>query len=176
MQQLLPEMIAKIGRIDALMSAVGTIGGTPKFGPFDEELLKPLLPKCKIIVSGAAGFNLFDVEWLTKNNIWLCNTRDAMGEAKADMAMFLILAVLKDSFRAERSCRQGTWKTGVATTRSPSGLKLGIVGMGAIGKVRRGSLCLPDLWFTMRLVLIYFADTLVSGSESRGLQHEGMLL
>lgn len=131
MQQMLPQMIAKIGQIDALMST----GGTPAFAPFDEDLLKPLVPHCKIIVSGAAGFNAFDVEWITENQMWLCNTVNAMAEATADMAMFLILAVLKDTTRAERSCRQGTWKRGFAPTRSPSGLTLGIVGMGSIGKV-----------------------------------------
>jgi lactate dehydrogenase-like 2-hydroxyacid dehydrogenase len=54
--------------------------------------------------------------------------------------MFLILAVLRDTTRAEKSLRSGTWKHGLVPSRDPTGLTLGIVGMGAIGKVRCGHL------------------------------------
>ncbi|KIW68839.1 hypothetical protein PV04_04759 [Phialophora macrospora] len=50
------------------------------------------------------------------------------------MAMFLILAVLRNTTRAEKSLRSGTWKHGLVPSRDPTGLTLGIVGMGAIGK------------------------------------------
>ncbi|EXJ60357.1 hypothetical protein A1O7_04509 [Cladophialophora yegresii CBS 114405] len=50
------------------------------------------------------------------------------------MAMFLILAVLRDTTRAEKSLRSGNWKHGLVPSRDPTGLTLGIVGMGAIGK------------------------------------------
>jgi hypothetical protein len=33
--------------------------------------------------------------------------------------------------------KNGTWRGGVTPTKDPSGLTLGIVGMGAIGKVSR---------------------------------------
>jgi len=111
--------------------------GTPPYEPFDEEMFSPLLPHCKIITSASAGFNEFDVDWMTANNIWFCNTRNAVAEATADMATFLILAVLRDTTRAERGARSdtGAWKTGLVPSRDPTGLTLGIVGMGAIGKV-----------------------------------------
>jgi lactate dehydrogenase-like 2-hydroxyacid dehydrogenase len=72
---------------------------------------------------------------MTRNNIWFCNTRNAVSEATADMAIFLILAVLKDTTRAEKQTREGQWKAGLAPTKDPRGLTLGIIGMGAIGKV-----------------------------------------
>ncbi|OCT52836.1 putative 2-hydroxyacid dehydrogenase [Cladophialophora carrionii] len=50
------------------------------------------------------------------------------------MAMFLVLAVLRDTTRAEKSLRSGSWKHGLVPSRDPTGLTLGIVGMGAIGK------------------------------------------
>jgi lactate dehydrogenase-like 2-hydroxyacid dehydrogenase len=78
--------------------------------------------------------NEFDVEWMTRHGIWFCNTVNAVAEATADMAMFLILAVLRDTTRAERQARDGSWKAGIAPSRDPSGLTLGIVGAGAIGK------------------------------------------
>lgn len=109
--------------------------GTLPFEPFDEELLGPLAPHCKIIASGSAGYNEFDVDWMTRSKIWFCNTRNAVSEATADMSMFLILAVLKNATVAERSAREGRWKDGLVPTKDPRGLTLGIVGMGSIGKV-----------------------------------------
>ncbi|KAG9780421.1 hypothetical protein KCU88_g3695, partial [Aureobasidium melanogenum] len=108
--------------------------GTPAYEPFDEALLGPLVPHCRIITSASAGFNEFDVDWMTRNNIWFCNTRDAVAEATADMAIFLMLAVLRDTTRGERGARNGDWKKGLVPSRDPTGLTLGIVGMGAIGK------------------------------------------
>ncbi|OAP65607.1 hypothetical protein AYL99_01579 [Fonsecaea erecta] len=129
-QDLLPKFIASSRPIDAFIIRMGTI----PYEPFDEDLLGSLLPHCKIITSASAGFNEFDVDWMTRNNVWFCNTRDAVAEATADMAMFLILAVLRDTTRAEKSARTGNWKQGLVPCRDPTGLTLGIVGMGAIGK------------------------------------------
>ncbi|KKZ61032.1 hypothetical protein EMCG_04326 [[Emmonsia] crescens] len=108
--------------------------GTLPFEPFDEELFGALVPHCKIIASGSAGYNEFHVDWMTRNKIWFCNTRNAVSEATADMSMFLILAVLKNATVAERSAREGGWKDGLVPTKDPRDLTLGIVGMGSIGK------------------------------------------
>ncbi|KAL2408137.1 Dehydrogenase efuE [Exophiala dermatitidis] len=126
----LPKFVAENGPIDAFIIRMGT----PAYEPFDEALLGPLVPHCRIITSASAGFNEFDVDWMTRNNIWFCNTRDAVAEATADMAIFLMLAVLRDTTRGERGARNGDWKKGLVPSRDPTGLTLGIVGMGAIGK------------------------------------------
>ncbi|KAI1625468.1 D-3-phosphoglycerate dehydrogenase [Exophiala viscosa] len=128
----LPKLIAKSGPVSAFIVRMGT----PPYEPFDEEMFSPLLPHCKIITSASAGFNEFDLDWMTANKIWFCNTRNAVAEATADMAIFLILAVLRDTTRAETGARSdtGAWKTGLVPCRDPTGLTLGIVGMGAIGK------------------------------------------
>lgn len=72
---------------------------------------------------------------MTKNGMWFCNTRDGVAEATADMTIYLILATLRDTYRAEKSARGGHWKNGWKPTSDPAGKKLGIVGMGQIGKV-----------------------------------------
>ncbi|KJK75306.1 hypothetical protein H634G_09324 [Metarhizium anisopliae BRIP 53293] len=126
----LPQDVAQNGPIDAFIIRVGT----SEFEPFDEELLGPLAPSCKIIASASAGHDEFDVDWMTRSGMWFCNTRDAVAEATADMAMFLTLAVLRDAHRAERGARSGSWKAGLVPARDPSGSTLGIVGMGTIGK------------------------------------------
>ncbi|KAL1617582.1 hypothetical protein SLS56_010945 [Neofusicoccum ribis] len=108
--------------------------GTHPYGNFDQAFFTPLLPELKVIVSASAGYNEFSVDWMTSQNIWFCNTVDAVSEATADMAIFLMLAAIRDTTRAERAAREGRWRADHVPTRDPTGLKLGIVGMGAIGK------------------------------------------
>jgi lactate dehydrogenase-like 2-hydroxyacid dehydrogenase len=81
-----------------------------------------------------AGYNVFDIDWMTSQNIWFCNTLDSVAEATADLAIFLILSVVRDTFRAERGFRDGSWKFGSYPSRDPTGMTLGIIGMGSIGK------------------------------------------
>ena len=71
------------------------------FEPLDADFFGPLVPDCKIIVSASAGYNEFPIEWMTQNGIWFCNTRHAVSEPTADMALFLTLAVVRDTSRAE---------------------------------------------------------------------------
>ncbi|EKG17321.1 ankyrin repeat containing protein [Macrophomina phaseolina MS6] len=130
----LPDLIARKGPIDAFVVRMGT----PPYEPFDEELLGALAPGCRIIASASAGFNEFDVDWMSRAGIVFCNSVDAVAEATADMAVFLLLATLRNTSRAERSAKAGRWRGGptggLVPARDPAGLTLGIVGMGAIGK------------------------------------------
>ena len=80
---------------------------------------------------------------MASEGIYFCNTIDAVAEATADMAMFLILATLRNTSAAEKSAKAGTCKTGLVPVRDPAGLTLGIVGMGSIGKV---SPAIPKLY------------------------------
>lgn len=131
-QAMIPEDIKANGPIDAFIIRMGT----PPYEPFDADLLGALAPECKIITSASAGFNEFDVNWMAGEGIWFCNTVNAVAEATADMAMFLILAVLRNTSEAEKVVRSGGWRAeGLVPARDPSDLTLGIVGMGAIGKV-----------------------------------------
>ena len=130
MQCDLPAKLAS-GPVDAFVIRMGT----HPYEPFDAGLLGALVPGCNLIASASSGYNEFDVEWMTKHNVYFCNTRNAVSEATADMSMFLILAVLKDTTRAEKAARESRWRADLLPTRDPSGLNLGIVGMGAIGKV-----------------------------------------
>ncbi|KAF2008881.1 putative 2-hydroxyacid dehydrogenase [Aaosphaeria arxii CBS 175.79] len=131
-QALLPKDIEANGPIAAFIIRMGT----PPFEPFDEDLLKSLAPGCRIITSASAGFNEFDVDWMASQGIYFCNTVNAVAEATADMAIFLTLAALRNTTNAEKSARNGIWRKGanLVPTRDPSGLTLGIVGMGSIGK------------------------------------------
>ncbi|KAL4966571.1 D-mandelate dehydrogenase-like dehydrogenase [Aspergillus stella-maris] len=130
-KSLLAADIATHGPIHAFIIRMGT----PPYEPFDEDLLGALVPHCKIIVSASAGYNEFDVDWMKREGIWFCNTLDAVAEATADMAMWLVLSVLRNTSVAEGLVRKGLWRSpAVVPARDPSGLVLGIIGAGAIGK------------------------------------------
>ncbi|BDD54438.1 hypothetical protein MPDQ_003711 [Monascus purpureus] len=131
-KELLPLDIQKNGPVDAFIIRMGTL----PYEPFDADLLSALVPGCKIITSASAGYNEFDVDWMAKHGVWFCNTVDAVAEATADMAIFLALAALRNTTNAEKSARTGTWRSaaGLVPAKDPSGLTLGIIGLGAIGK------------------------------------------
>ncbi|KAH9827861.1 Dehydrogenase, partial [Teratosphaeria destructans] len=143
----LPMLVASSGPYQGVVCRLGT----QAFEPFDAELLSPLLPALRIVVSAMKGFDDFDVEWMTKSGIWFCNTRNATVPATADMALYLILAVLRRTFVAEESVRHGCWRGALALAREPTGLTLGIVGMGAIGT------CLARKAFAIGLKVRYYA-------------------
>ncbi|KAF2029383.1 hypothetical protein EK21DRAFT_101163 [Setomelanomma holmii] len=126
----LPKLVERNGPIDAFIIRMGT----PPYEPFD--FFGPLVPSCQIVTSASAGYNEFDIDWMSKNGIIFCNSIDAVAEATADMAMFLTLATLRNTSNAEKSVKAGKWKSaaGLVPARDPAGLTLGIVGMGAIGK------------------------------------------
>lgn len=81
--------------------------GTIPYEPYDKTLLGALVPDCEIIVSASAGYNEFDISWMTEAGIWFCNTVDAVSEATADMAVFLVLATVRNASVAERQARKG---------------------------------------------------------------------
>ena len=153
-------MVTERGPIDGFI----ILTDTDPYEPFDEELLSALTPSCRIIASASAGYNEFDVGWMTSRNMWFCNTVDGVAEATADLAMFLVLAVLRDAFRAERGARDGSWKRNLVPfpTNDPTGLTLGIVGMGSIGKY----LAKKAAVFNMR-IRYYNRTRLPADTESR---------
>jgi lactate dehydrogenase-like 2-hydroxyacid dehydrogenase len=161
----LPELIKRNGPVEAFIVRMGT----PPYEPFD--FFGPLVPSCKIITSASAGYNEFDIDWMSKNGITFCNSVDAVAEATADMAIFLILATLRNTTMAEKSVKAGKWRSGagLVPATDPSGLTLGIVGMGSIGKVSSNFL-LEKQW-----VLLTHSSS-VSCKEGHGVQHEDQIL
>ncbi|KAK3698072.1 hypothetical protein LTR37_017121 [Vermiconidia calcicola] len=129
-KERLADKVASDGPYEALVIKMGTI----PYEPFDEDLLGDIGPSCKIIASASAGYNEFDVDWMTRAGIWFCNTIDAVSEATADMAMFLILATARNTTLAEKQAREGKWKAGLTPSQDPVGKTLGIIGLGSIGK------------------------------------------
>lgn len=126
----LPRVISQSGPFDGLIC----LSESHNFIPVDRELLSAMVPHCRVIASLWAGYNEFDVSWMTSQGIWFCNTVDAVAEATADMTIWFILSVVRNTSVAERHVRAGGWYGGNVSTQDPAGKTLGIVGMGSIGK------------------------------------------
>lgn len=126
----IPEQLSTSGPYEGIVARTNVF----PFDPFDEKIFAPFLPDLRIIVTGQVGYNDFDVDWMTRQGVYFCNSKYATCEATAEMALFLIFAVLRNTSFGEKSLREGLWRSSLGLGRDPEGMTLGIVGMGKIGE------------------------------------------
>jgi len=97
----------------------------------------------KIISTVSVGYDNYDVDYLTKNNIWLANTPHVLTETTADLAFTLLVSAARKVPELDRWTKQGEWKRTVGPAQfgqDSFGKTLGIIGLGNIGAAvaRRG--------------------------------------
>lgn len=93
--------------------------------------------RCKLLANFGAGYNHIDIAAADAAGIAVTNTPDVVTNATADLAMTLILMVLRRASEGERLVRAGQWSGWNPTQllgRDVTGRSVGIVGMGRIGK------------------------------------------
>lgn len=136
----MPGFVAENGPFDVLICPMNRV----PFQPYAKALYEPLLPSLKLVSCPCGGYDDHPVEWLTEKGVWFSNTVNGTSESTAEMALFLTLAVVRNTSVAERQARAGLWTQGLGLSREPSGMTLGIVGMGSIGQVRTREMITPD--------------------------------
>src|ERR1700723_3116219 len=101
-----------------------------------------LLPKLEIISSFGVGYDHVDANYARDHNIVVTNTPDVLTEEVADIAMGLLIATLREFIKADRYVRSGLWTTQQYPLSAGSlrDRKVGIVGMGRIGRRLEASL------------------------------------
>ena len=93
------------------------------------------LPDLQVIVVFGVGYDGIDVEAARARGIAVTHTPDVLTDDVADFAMTLLLGTARRIARADRFVREGRWQQGpFPFTRKVSGKRLGIVGLGRIGK------------------------------------------
>ena len=103
------------------------------------------LPKLRVISSFGVGLDKLDVAAAAKRGIPVGYTPDVLNDCVADLAFGLLLAAARRIPEADRFVRAGRWSATGASAfpfgRRVSGAKLGVVGLGRIGKTiaRRAS-------------------------------------
>lgn len=103
----------------------------------DAALISGLPASVRVIGTFSVGYEHIDIAAATGRGILVCNTPDVLSIATAEIAMLLILAAARRAGEGERLLRAGRW-TGWAPTQligaGVSGRRLGILGMGRIGR------------------------------------------
>lgn len=110
----------------------------------DAALLGQAGENLKLIANFGAGIDHIDVETARQRGILVSNTPDVVTEDTADMAMALLMAVVRKIPQGLQAMQSGEW-TGWSPTAylggRLGGRRLGILGMGRIGQAvaRRAS-------------------------------------
>ena len=94
-------------------------------------------PRLKIIANCAVGFDNIDLGQARKRGILVTNTPGVLTETTADLTWALILATARkipQSDRFTRNKRFRGWELDLFLGKEVTGKRLGIVGMGRIGK------------------------------------------
>ncbi|CAL1378103.1 unnamed protein product [Linum trigynum] len=99
----------------------------------DAELIDQL-PKLEIVSSYSVGLDKIDLAKCKEKGIRVTNTPDVLTDDVADLALGLMLAVLRRLCESDRYVRSGLWKKGdYKLTTKFSGKTVGIIGLGRIG-------------------------------------------
>jgi len=124
------------GTFDGLVTSAG--GGA-------SAALIAALTKLRVISSFGVGLDRLDLQAAAQRGIPVGYTPDVLNDCVADLAFGLLLAIGRRIPQADRFVRAGRWNAKPATPfplgRKVSGAKLGIVGLGRIGRTvaRRAS-------------------------------------
>ena len=93
------------------------------------------LPSLKVISSFGVGTDALDLAEAARRGIAVGNTPDVLNDCVADLAMALVLDVARGVAAADRFLRRGDWLNGrFRLAQRVSGRRLGIVGLGRIGR------------------------------------------
>jgi len=104
------------------------------YGQTDAKLLNHL-PNVEIISSMGVGYDNVDTAEAARRGIIVTNTPDVLNDEVADLTLGLLLATLRQIPQAERYLREGKWlKASFPLSSTLRGRKVGIVGLGRIGK------------------------------------------
>ncbi|MGB3808872.1 MAG: D-glycerate dehydrogenase [Parvibaculum sp.] len=123
------QLIAHAAGKDALLVTV-----TDKL---DADTINRLPPTVKIIASFSVGTDHISLEAANARGIAVTNTPDVLTDATADIALLLILGAARGAAAGTAAIREATWANWAPTGMlgiSLTGKRLGILGMGRIGR------------------------------------------
>ncbi|MEN3791604.1 2-hydroxyacid dehydrogenase [Fulvimarina sp. MAC3] len=102
---------------------------------FDGALMDEF-PNLGLIANYGVGYDAINVDAASARNIKVTNTPDVLSDDVADHAVAMLLAHLRSVPHADRHVRSGAWdrKEAFPLQRKMSGQKIGIVGLGRIGR------------------------------------------
>lgn len=120
---------ALLARIAPDVSAIATGAGC-------SGAIMEALPKLKLISSFGVGYDAVDVATARRLDIRVTNTPDVLSDAVAEFTLGLMLALCRRIPETDAYVRAGSWEAegNWRLTGELTGARLGIVGLGRIGK------------------------------------------
>ena len=102
----------------------------------DANTINQLPDSIKIISNFAVGFGNIDIEAAKKINITVTNTPEVLTDATAEIGVLLILGACRRASEGIESAKESNWKWSAdyLIGKQLTGSRLGILGMGRIGK------------------------------------------
>ena len=101
------------------------------FGPAEMDKL----PALELIARYGVGYEAVDLPAAAARGIVVTNTPDVLNDDVADLAVAMWLALLRDMERGIHHVRSGAWAAGgPPLARKATGRRVGILGMGRIGR------------------------------------------
>ena len=122
------ELISKSSDCDGILTSI-----TDKL---DADTISELSNKIKIISNFAVGFGNIDIEAAKRKNIIVTNTPDVLTDATAEIAMLILLGAARRAKEGVEWVKKKNWKwsTDFLIGKQLTGSRLGILGMGRIGR------------------------------------------
>ncbi len=100
----------------------------------EPELIRSL-PQLKVIATCGVGYDGIPLDLCRSRGIAVSNTPGVLNDAVCELAIGLLLSLLRRLPYAHHFAKEGRWaKAAFPLTRSLSGKRIGIVGMGRIGQ------------------------------------------
>jgi lactate dehydrogenase-like 2-hydroxyacid dehydrogenase len=140
---------AFLAEIAPKIRAIVTFGAVPI-----NAALMQKLPKLEIVANFGVGYDSVDAKWAGEHGIVVTNTPGVLDEEVADTTLGLLLNTVRQLPQSERYLRAGKWlEKPYPLSATLRGRKVGIVGMGRIGKAiarRIEALGLPIVYHSRR--------------------------
>ncbi|MDH4582181.1 2-hydroxyacid dehydrogenase [Pseudomonas sp. BN415] len=119
--------------LDAHGSAFEVVVTSARFGCSAAMLER--LSNVRAICSFGVGYDAIAIDAARQRGIQVSSTPDVLNDCVADLAMGLLIDCARRISAADRFVRAGLWPAGnFSLARKVSGKRLGIVGLGRIGK------------------------------------------
>lgn len=104
---------------------------------FSAEVVARLDPRLKIVANHSVGVDHCDLPALKARGITVTNTPDVLSDATAELAMMLMLGAARRAVAGDHLVRSGgwtSWSPALLVGKQVTGARLGIVGMGGVGR------------------------------------------
>ena len=117
---------------EEMLAAVGDIDGLVAHGEVWDDELFDMAPNLKVIARFGVGYDSIDLEAAKRHGVHVTNCPGINSNAVAEMTVTLLMALIREIPRLNRSQKQGIWSRTIFNELPEK--RIGILGFGAIGQ------------------------------------------